>query len=163
MKMLSIRAVDLFAFFVCCALLSIALFLQIHVGLIPCPLCTIQRLIVTILGFLFLIGALLNPYFKWRRAYHSIIFLTAATGITAAGRQVWLQSLPPDQVTTCGASLHYLLQILPLNQVLLLVFQGAGECAKVTWRLLGLSMAGWTLVFFSIFALLALWQVLRKS
>jgi disulfide bond formation protein DsbB len=37
------------------------------------------------------------------------------------------------------------------------MLRGSGDCAQVTWRLLGLSMAGWTLVWY---VLLGVWALL---
>lgn len=163
LKTPSLRTTNFAAFGICCALLLGAFYLQIHVGLVPCPLCVVQRLIVIVLGLLFLVGGLLNPYYKSQKIYYSFIFLVVLVGIVAAGRQVWLQSLPPSAIPiSCGADLSYLLEVLPINQVLILIFKGTGECAKVTWRLFNLSLAMWTLLFFILFALIALWQTMRK-
>ena len=41
-----------------------------------------------------------------------------------------------------------MLEKFPLQKTLKLVFEGTGECAKVDWMFMGLSMPGWTLVFF---------------
>jgi disulfide bond formation protein DsbB len=38
---------------------------------------------------------------------------------------------------------------------------GTGECAVVDWTFLGLSIAGWTLVWFVILACYAAWLALR--
>jgi disulfide bond formation protein DsbB len=61
-----------------------------------------------------------------------------------AARQVWLQSLPKDQVPACGMSLNYMLDTLPFTDVLRKVFEGSGECAEKGWGFLHLSIAGWT-------------------
>ena len=59
-----------------------------------------------------------------------------------------LQSLPKDQVPSCGMSLNYMLESLPMTDVVRKVFEGSGECAEKGWEFLHLSIAGWTLVFF---------------
>jgi disulfide bond formation protein DsbB len=43
-----------------------------------------------------------------------------------------------------------------------MVFTGSGECAKVDWQFLGLSMPEWTLAWFAIFALGSLWFGYRR-
>ena len=37
------------------------------------------------------------------------------------------------------------------------LFSGSGQCAEVTWRFLGLSIAEWSLACFVALALYALW------
>jgi disulfide bond formation protein DsbB len=41
-----------------------------------------------------------------------------------------------------------MIETLPFGEMLSKVFLGSGECAKTDWSVLGLSMPGWTLVFF---------------
>lgn len=162
MKTLTTRTVDLFAFLFCCALIAIALYLQIHVKLEPCPLCILQRIVVMGLGLLFAVGALLNLHGTPRRIYHLFIFVIAIVGIVLAGRHVWLEYYPPAIPATCGADLGYLFHVLPANQLIQLVFQGSGDCSKVTWRFLDLSIPMWTLGCFIFLALLALWQACKS-
>ena len=75
----------------------------------------------------------------------------APVGMTLSGRHVWLQSLPADQVPDCGMGLNYMLDTMPLFDVLREVFYGAGECAEVMWTFLGISIPGWALIWFGIF------------
>jgi disulfide bond formation protein DsbB len=44
--------------------------------------------------------------------------------------------------------LNYMLETLPLTDVLAKVFKGSGECAETGWLFLGLAIPAWTLVFF---------------
>ena len=125
-------------------------------GLDPCPLCIVQRILVMALGGIMLLAAIHNPRHLGRRVYGGLITVVAVLGIGVAGRHVWLQNLPPDQVPACGPGLEYLLQTFPLMDALKLVFQGSGECAEVQWTFLGLSIPGWTLVVFTGLAVFGL-------
>jgi disulfide bond formation protein DsbB len=49
-------------------------------------------------------------------------------------------------VAECGASLDYMMAVLPLHEVLGKVLSGSGECAKVDWTVLGLYMPTWVLI-----------------
>lgn len=80
--------------------------------------------------------------------YGVLIGLVAAIGAGIAGRHVWLQHLPPEQAPRCGPGLDYLLETLPLSETIREVLTGSGECAKVDWSLLGLSIPEWTLPLF---------------
>ena len=39
-----------------------------------------------------------------------------------------------------------MMDVLPLHEVLAKVLTGSGECAKVTWEFVGISMPGWVLI-----------------
>ena len=54
------RAQFLLGFLICAGLLGYAIFLQLKMGLEPCPLCIFQRLAFAALGLLFLAARLLN-------------------------------------------------------------------------------------------------------
>lgn len=159
---LSYRHVYLFGFAVCAFLFIASLFFEFALGLTPCPLCIMQRLSVLFLGLFMLAAIFHNPAHIGQKIYGTLIFLLAVLGAAVALRQVWLQIMPQALPPSCGASLMYMLKTLPLNQTLHLLLQGSGDCAEVTWRFLGLSMAGWMALFFGFFAILAVWQTLRK-
>jgi len=142
------RIAYLLAFLVCAALLAWALWLQYHEGLDPCPLCIFQRVAVGAAGVIFLIAFIHNPARTGAWVYAVLILIAAGAGAAFAGRQIWLQSLPKDQVPACGMGLNYMLDSFPLVDVIKKVFAGSGECAEKAWELFGLSIAGWTFVFF---------------
>ncbi|HEV8552040.1 MAG TPA: disulfide bond formation protein B [Casimicrobiaceae bacterium] len=138
----------LLGFLVCVGLMGYALYLQYVMDLEPCPLCTLQRVAVIAMGLVFLIAAVHNPGRTGAGVYALIQLLIGGAGAAIAARQVWLQSLPKDQVPACGMSLNYMLDTLPYTDVLRKVLEGSGECAEKSWEFLHLSIAGWTLVFF---------------
>ena len=75
---------------------------------------------------------------------------------------MYLQHLPPDQVPACGPDLFYMVENLPVARTLTLLFRGSGQCAEVKWRFLGLSIAEWSLVWFVLFAVLAVVLAVKK-
>ena len=150
------RPLFLLAFSICVALMAAALTMQYALKLDPCPLCVLQRVLVIALAGVFLVAAVHNPGLVGRRVYGILIVLLGALGIAVAGRHVWLQNLPADQVPECGPGLEYLLDAFPLTEALSLVFRGSGECADVQWMFLGLTIPGWTLVVFTVFTLAGL-------
>ena len=149
-------------FAVCTALMAAALWLQHVEGLEPCPLCVLQRGAVIVLGVLMLAGAIHDPGTVGRRVYGAMVVVAAVAGTAVAGRHVWLQSLPPDQVPECGPGLEYMLGAFPLNQVFEMVLRGSGECAEVQWTFLSLSIPEWTLLAFIAFALFGLWLIATR-
>ncbi len=154
--MLRQRPLFLAAFLICVALMATALAMQYALKLEPCPLCIFQRVFVIALGAVMLLAALHDPGLTGRRVYGVLIVVFGVLGMIVAGRHVWLQNLPPDQVPECGPGLEYLLDAFPLTEALSLVFRGSGDCADVQWVFLGLSIPGWTLVIFTAFTVFGL-------
>lgn len=150
------RLINTLGLLICLGLLGYAYYLQYYQHQDPCPLCIFQRLAYLALLLVFLIAALHNPRDWGSRVYGLLILLVAAVGAGLAMRQVWLQSLPPDQVPACGPGLNFLLDTLPLSTVISKVLRGTGDCAEVSWQLFGLSIAGWSLVCFTVIGLFSL-------
>ena len=146
----------------CGGLMAYALYAQHVLGLEPCPLCIFQRIAVIALGVLFLAAALQGPAVSGRRVYAALLSVAALAGAGVAGRHLWLQSLPPDKVPACGPGLDYILDAFPMREALQMVLSGSGECAKVTWSLLGLSMPGWVLVSVLGLGAFGLWNNWRR-
>ncbi|MGP5272588.1 disulfide bond formation protein B [Psychrobacter sp. CLB018] len=148
--------------------MSFALFfLQRYMGFSPCPLCIFQRIGLMIMGGFALIAAIFDPKSKIVRL---LLWLGSLAGIgwaaVVAGRHVWLQHLPADQVPSCGPGLDYWLDTLPMQQVLKEVFAGSGECASIEWTFMGLSIPEQSLILFSILILvhvLILWRIVRPA
>ncbi|WP_372810225.1 disulfide bond formation protein B [Litorivivens sp.] len=143
-------------FLICAALLAYALYTEHFQYLIPCALCMTQRFFYVCLGVAALTAALHNPDKIGRRAYVALMLLASAGGIGTAGRQVWLQHLPEDQVPACGPSLEYILDTLPLTEAFTTLMMGDGNCAEVQWTFLSLSMPTWSLIWFVVLGVAAL-------
>lgn len=144
------RIVFSLVFLLCAALLAVAFYMEYVMGLEPCPLCWLQRYAFMAMAVVSLVAALHNPAGLTGRAYGLLLTVCSALGLALAGRQLWLQALPEDQVPACGPSVEYLLDVLPWLDVLKTAIRGTGDCAEVLWRFMGLSIAGWTAVFFSL-------------
>lgn len=150
------RLIFLLAFVVPAVLLAVAFYMEYVMGLEPCPLCWLQRFAFMAVGLVGLIALLHNPGNVMGRVYGLLLAVFAGIGVGLAGRQLWLQSLPPDQVPACGPSVEYMLEVFPLMDVLMTAMRGTGDCAVVSWRFLGLSIPGWTAVFFVLIILAGL-------
>lgn len=152
----SFRGLSFLGFLACLGGLAFAIiYLQRMLGYEPCPMCIFQRVAMAATGLAFLLGALHNPHGAGRWVYTCLAAMGAGIGAGIAGRHVWLQSLPPDQVPACGPTLDYLLSFLPITEVVTMILKGDGNCAKIDAQWLGLSLPAWTLVAFIAFALYA--------
>ena len=159
---LSFRKIAAAGALVCAALLASGYYLQYFEGQDPCPLCLLQRGFYYAILIVLAAGALHGPGRKGAIAYAIGALVFAAGGIATAVRHVWLQHLPPDQVPACGPDLFFMLDNLPLGRTLQLLLRGSGQCAEVKWRFLGLSIAEWSLLWFAIFAVVAIWLAVRS-
>jgi disulfide bond formation protein DsbB len=157
------RQLNLIAAMGCAALIVIALYMQYAMGLKPCYLCILQRGFVLAIGLVLLIAAIHNPARGGQRLYNGLAMLMALGGAGFSLRQLWLQSLPKDQVPACGPPAEYLFDALPFKEALGLMFRGDGNCAEIQWSLFGISIPGYTLMAFTGLFALCLWQVLRRD
>ena len=141
----------------CALLLGFGYYLQYVQGLDPCPLCLVQRGFYYGVLLVFVIAALHFPGRTGKSIYCAAATLLALGGLGVAARHVWLQHLPPDQVPACGPDLFFMMENFPLARTFEKLFMGSGQCAEVTWRFLGLSIAEWSLAWFAMLALYAVW------
>jgi len=143
-------------------LLGFAFFLEHVKELEPCPLCMAQRIVFVALALVFLLAFIHRPAFSGSLVYSGLGLLISAGGLALAARQLWLQSLPADQVPACGPSLDYMLEAFPLADVVSIMLRGSGDCAEIQWDFLGLTIPGWTAVAFGGFCLLCVFTALRS-
>ena len=149
------RLVYLAIFLVCTGLIGFALYLQHSLGLEPCPMCILQRYAFIAVGMIALAAAIQNPALLGRRIYSALLCVMAATGGGVAIRHVYLEHYPP-KIFDCGADVGFMLESFPLTQVLPMIFRGTGDCTKVPWRFLGLSIAEWSLICFALLIVAAI-------
>jgi len=148
----------------CAGMVFYALYVQHFDFIDPCPLCVLQRIAFMWIGAVALLAAFHNPGVTGRLVYGAGVILGGAAGLGVAGRHLWLQSLPADQVPDCGMGLNYMLDTMPFLDVLKEVFYGSGECAEIHWTFLGLSMPGWTFFWylaFTVGTIIVLWKSLN--
>ena len=149
-------------FLACASLIALALYLQEQEGLEPCPMCILQRYAFVVVGFIALAGAIQGPRGIALRIYAALVSLFAIVGGGVAIRHSYLQHFPP-KMESCGTDLEFLVNTFPISQALPKIFTGTGSCSKVDWKMLGLSIPEWALVWFAIFLAASVWVAfLRK-
>ena len=157
------RPLNLAGFLACVGMMAYALYAEHYMLLSPCPLCVFQRMAVIALGIIFLIAALHNRSGWGRRVYASLLLAATGAGVAVAGRHVWLQNLPPDQVPACGAGFDYIMDTLPFAEALSTIFSGSGECATIDWQFVGLSMPAWVVISVAVVGAAGIWNNLRRA
>jgi len=158
---LSIAIPSLFALIAlaCLGLLAFGMYLQHVVGLNPCPMCIVQRYAM--------IGVLVLGLLGWRlrkalplALLGVLLVLMAGFGAFVAARQSWLQWYPPE-VVSCGRDFYGMIENFPIGRAIPMIFKGSGDCTAIDWTFLGGTIANWSFVWFTGFALASLLIVLQ--
>ena len=144
------------------ALLLYGVYLQEVVGLVPCPMCIVQRYAMLLLAACAAVGAAARSRGAHMAAALGVL-MCAAGGAFVAVRQSWLQWYPPE-VTSCGRDFYGMVENFPLQRVIPMIFRGSGDCTKVDWTFLGGTIANWSFLWFcamGLTAALLVWRRLR--
>src|SRR5262245_12605852 len=159
---ISRRPGNALGFLACVALMGYALYAQHVLGLEPCPLCIFQRVGVIALGAVFLVAAVHNPRRWGVYVYTALIALAALITIGVSARHLYVQSLPPGAVPSCGAPLDVLWKFTPKIELIKKVLMGGGECQEVNWSFLGLAMPAWVMISAVILGAWGVYANLRR-
>jgi disulfide bond formation protein DsbB len=136
-------------------LMGFGLFLQYVKHQDPCPLCMVQRVIFIAIMAVFVLAALHGPKRTGERVYAALALILSLSGIGVAARHIWIQNLPKDQVPACGPGLDYMLEVMPLADVLKQLMHGSGECAEKGWTFLALGIPEWSLLCYFVLGIWA--------
>ncbi len=162
--MFSYRAFNVYGFLLCVfAMLFAVLYLERTLYLDPCPLCVMDRAVIIGIAVLFFIALIFNPKSTMKIILGILTSILCVIGIGFASRHIWLQNLPKDQVPECGPDIYYMLDTLPLFDVLGKVLTGSGSCADISWTFMGLTIPEQTLILFLGLLVLALIQTFRTN
>jgi len=138
----------------CIAMLAFGLYLQHGVGLEPCPMCIVQRYALVLVAIVAGITALTQRQ-GLRVTGAGVMALLSGVGAFVAARQSFLQWYPPE-IASCGRDLYGMIETFPLKRAIPMIFKGSGDCTKIDWTFLGLSIANWSFVCFVVIAVLGI-------
>jgi disulfide bond formation protein DsbB len=145
----------------CVAMLAFGMYLQHVVGLEPCPMCIVQRYALVLVAVFAAVAAASSR--RGLQVTGSLLGLVMAVGgAYTAARQSWLQWHPPE-VVSCGRDIYGMIETFPLQRALPMIFRGAGDCSQIDWTFLGLSIANWSFIAFTFFAVLLLVLLFRPA
>ena len=144
----------------CIAMLAFGLYLQHVVGLEPCPMCIVQRYALVLVAVIAGVTALAHRK-GLLLAGSGLMALISGLGAFVAARQSFLQWYPPQEAS-CGRDLYGMIETFPLKRAIPMIFKGSGDCTKIDWTFLGLSIANWSFICFMGIALLGLMLVFRQ-
>lgn len=157
------RTPYLIVFLACVGLLAYAYYAQFVLELPPCPLCMLQRYGFMLMGVVALAMAIHNPR-SWGRWLYAIPFFGGAIwGMATAGRHLRIQGAEPDLLGGCGADWQFMVETeWPWADRIREAFTATGDCAEIDWVFLGVSMPGWTLVWYVLLAAFMLWALVAR-
>lgn len=148
-------------FFVPACLASLAVlvgsyYLEYTLGLIPCPLCFTQRLLLGLYAMLCLGAVVQAP--STSRGYTRALLACSLTGALLAARHVWLQGAS-GAIHVCPAPIWRVFEQSwreAARQLLL----GGPDCHSLTWSFFDLTLPEWSLLAFLLLAALPLSHLL---
>lgn len=145
---------------VCLGMLVFGMYLQLVVGLVPCPMCIVQRYALILITLVAAAAALLRSRGSYLGGL-GLIGLLSGFGAFVAIRQSFLQWFPPE-IASCGRDFYGMIESFPLKRAIPMIFAGSGDCTAVDWTFLGLSIANWAFLWFAAMFLLAATLLLRR-
>lgn len=160
---LSSRKIFLLIAFACALLMGYAFFAQYVLHYEPCMLCMVQRVFVVAVGLVALIAAMHGAGRIESRVYGFLSALMAVGGAYIAGRHVYLQQLPPEQLEGCAPSFEYALDNYGALQFLKSIFIRDQDCGAIDWTFLGQSMPVWVFLCFVVLFFASLWAGFRRA
>ena len=128
-------------------------------GLLPCPLCWLQRGVFVGFFILSLLALLLNRFKLMRWLLVALFALITATGIGVAVRHLYIK-LNPSSVG-CGLDVETMLNFFPLKEALTQMFMGSSDCAQAA-NLLALPLPVWSLTGYLILGSLAIFSLIKS-
>jgi len=145
----------------CVALLAFGLYLQHVVGLEPCPMCIVQRYALVLVAVVAGITAMAKSR-GLLIAGSGLLVLLSGFGAFVAARQSFLQWYPPE-IASCGRDFYGMIETFPLKRAIPMIFKGSGDCTKIDWTFLGLSIANWSFLCFVAIAMVGLVLITRLA
>ncbi|EJN25400.1 disulfide bond formation protein B [Pseudomonas sp. GM80] len=156
------RSLFFMAFTAGAVALGASYYLEYAVGLVPCSLCLVQRLCMTLLTACCGLAAVHGPQRLGLSFYWVAALGASLGGTTAAWRQVLLQSDPVLQLANCSPDPATLFSNLPWLCAAVRMINGSADCAEISWTLFDLSVPEWSLLFFMAVSVLAFFQLVRQ-
>ncbi len=137
----------LFGSLLCFTSLAIAYFyFQQYVGLPPCPLCILDRIIIGLLGVIFLLLAFSNLVI-----IKLLGLVTVAAGLAVGGRHVWLERFAHSDSSSVACAPGGAQDVI---EWVTAAFIGVSDCSVVYWSIWGFSIADLTLALYVVLTLI---------
>ncbi len=127
-------------------------------GLMPCPLCWLQRGVFVGFFLLSLTALLLSRFTLIRWLLVIAFVLVTATGIGVALRHLYIKLNP--QSVSCGMDVETLLNFFPVQEAVTQMLMGSSDCAQAA-NLMGLPLPAWSLTGYLLLGSLAVYSLVK--
>ena len=134
--------------------LLFAYYIQYWEGIMPCPLCLLQRAVDAMLIGLCILTLIFHKKTSTKCIYLFLIILTCFAGLYLAGKQISLSHLPIGTTPSCTITLSNLSDNSLWHKFVQSLTQNTSECSVVTWTFLSLSLATWNFIYYCALLLL---------
>ena len=141
------RIVLLLIFLICTTVIGYALYLQLVINLLPCPLCIAQRIAYWLVGLTAIFAFIHNPKGLSRQIYYSFITIFSLSGLVLALHHSWIIRYPEAFQCRISAEEEFL-NSLSIADWWPSMFEANGDCADVKWELMSLTIPNWSVIFF---------------
>lgn len=155
------RSPFIVTFFLCLGLFCGGVAMAELLRLAACPLCIIQRMLYLLLALVAGLGGLAGGRSGQRLAAMGMAAV-AGTGAFVASYQVWIQRFARG-VSCTGDEPWWERFVNWAGEQAPLLFQPNGLCSDPAWKMLGLSIAEWSLLAFSALLVLSLRTLFRRG
>ncbi|MDB2489530.1 disulfide bond formation protein B, partial [Gammaproteobacteria bacterium] len=129
------------------AIILLAIIMDNVLGLEACPMCIMTRYIFGMIAVISLIGIITNKFFIINKL---LMVLSSIAGITVTGKQIYLQNLSDEQISTlsmgCGMPLIVQIEYFGFFGGIANAFKGGPTCAEVNWEFI-FNFAEWGFIF----------------
>ena len=155
------RIVLLLIFLICTTVIGYALYLQLVINLLPCPLCIAQRIAYWLVGLTAIFAFIHNPRGLGRKIYFSFITVFSLSGLILALHHSWIIRYP--EAFQCGISAEEeFLNGLSIANWWPSMFEANGDCADVKWEFMSLTIPNWSVIFFLLILITSVYMLLTS-
>ncbi|WP_085678477.1 MULTISPECIES: disulfide bond formation protein B [unclassified Pseudomonas] len=154
MSLASLRTFFIPACLASLAVLGASFYFESALGLVPCPLCFSQRVLLGVYALVCLCMVLHAPGIAGARRYARTALLSAAGGALLAARHVWLQGAS-DASHLCPLPIGRMFE-LSWREAARQLLLGGPDCSSLTWSFIDLTLPEWSLLAFLLLAALPL-------
>lgn len=126
-----------------------ALYFQHGMGLAPCVMCIYERLALFTIVMAGIIGMIAPKISLLRWLAISLGLFGAVKGLLLSIKHSDYQ-LNPAPWNQCSPFVEFP-ETLPLNLWFPHIFEASGDCGRITWKFLSLSMPQWLIIIFALY------------
>lgn len=143
------------------AIILLAVIMDNVLGLEACPMCIMTRYIFGMIAVISLIGIITNRFFIINKL---LMVLSSIAGITVTGKQIYLQNLSEEQISSlsmgCGMPLNVQIEYFGFFGGIANAFKGGPTCAEVNWEFI-FNFAEWGFIFFTVFFIASVLKIFK--